>query len=94
VCPNTGHDGFSQAGSPTTPRRPPRPFPASQTLDALFEPREGGSTTNELDRLVRMLERERAGREREVRDLTSRLEAAERERDAALDRLRQLAEEK
>lgn len=60
------------------------------TLEALFELRGDGSASGELERLIRMLAIEQAGREREVADLTARLAAAERERDAALARCRGL----
>lgn len=66
------------------------------TLEAQFQrrfalaspPSDGGS--QELRRLIGLLEAEQAGREREVADLRARLERAERERDEALERLRSL----
>jgi predicted DNA-binding transcriptional regulator YafY len=59
------------------------------TLGALFSARDAaGAATRTLDRLVWMLEAEQAGRAREVAALTARLAEAERQRDAALERLR------
>ena len=57
------------------------------TLSALFGSRDGAATSKTLDRLIWMLEAEQAAGAREVADLTARLSEAERQRDAALERL-------